>query len=303
MSRAALLLSSLLFASQAHAADALTVEVASRDGCPGEGWFRDQLARRGLRGSVRADIGADAQGYAADIEARTEAGAAVKRRLTGASCATVAEGLLVVAEVHLAGLSSPPPAPEVRPQPPPSPPPAAPQPAARAPLARFALGALAAADTAVTGDLAFGGGLTAWVSFGAYRLRGLALSGVYSRADVLKIVPVTHEHLRARIDVIPFDIALGPSTTVGFSVFLSGGSLHAAADVEPSTPGARALWLTGLGARLRHSFGPVFVEPGVDATLALTRRRFEVAGVGAPLFSLPLFGVAAALAVGVPLGR
>jgi hypothetical protein len=301
--RAALLLGSLTLAAQAHAADALVVEVTSRDGCPAEAWFREQLDRRGVRGYVRASLGADpgAEGYAGDIAARTDAGAAVSRRLTGAQCATVAEGLLVVAEVHLAGLKANPP-PVVLPpfQPPIAP--VAPPAAAPAPVVRFALGALGTVDSVVTGDPAFGGGVTAWLAVGSRPLRGFALSASYSRADVTKTVPLTHEHLRARVDLIPLDLAIDAATSLGFSVFLSGGYLHAAAHIERSTPGGRSLWLTGAGARLRRHIGPVFLELVVDGTLAITRRNFEVNGVDGPIFSLPLFGVASTLSAGVPIG-
>lgn len=306
-SRAAAVLFTLALAAPARAGDAVSVAVDSRDGCPAESWFREQLALRGVRGGIRVSIGADAEGYSGDIEARSEDGALVRRHLTGARCATVAEGLLVVAEVHLAGLPAPapPPTPPVRPPPPPpsTARPSAPAPPPAAPLARFSLGALVGFDTAVTGDPAFGGGLTAWVAFGGHPMRGLALSGVYSRADVTKTVPVTHEHLRARLDAIPFDLSFGRSTSLGFALFLSGGSLRVSADVAQPTPGIGALWMAGAGLRLRRVVGPVFVELGADVTLALTRRRFEVTGLAAPIFSLPPAGAAAALSVGVPIGR
>jgi hypothetical protein len=132
-------------------------------------------------------------------------------------------------------------------------------------------------------------------------MRGLALSVIYSRADVIEVVPVTHWHVRARADLIPFDVALGSSTTLGLALFVSGGALHVNAQVDRSTPGARSLWLTGAGLRLRQALGPVFMEAGVDATVAMTRRSFEVNGIDAPLFSLPLAGVATTLSVGLPM--
>jgi hypothetical protein len=304
MARAGTLLLIFALASEAHAADGLTIEVDARGDCPGETWFRERLGQRGVRGSVRASLGAETEGYAGEVEARTAAGVSVKRRLTGVACATVAEGLLVVAEVHLAGLSpaSPPPS-----LPTPAPldfPAVSSQPAPPAPpFVRFAVGVLGTADTVVTGAPAFGGGITAWASLGSHRMRGLALSVIYSRADVIEVVPVTHWHVRARADLIPFDVALGSSTTLGLALFVSGGALHVNAQVDRSTPGARSLWLTGAGLRLRQALGPVFMEAGVDATVAMTRRSFEVIGIDAPLFSLPLAGVATTLSVGLPMPR
>lgn len=286
--------------------DALMVEVASQDGCPTQDWFRGQLEQRGLRGHVRASLGAEGVGYAGDIEAQAPDGAIVRRHLTGAECTTVAEGLLVVAQVHLAGPLTV--APSSVPPPPNAPSPLAPAPAKiernappPAPRVRLALGAFATVDTVVSGDPAFGGGLTAWLSLGSRPMRGLALSFAYSRAEIERTLLVTHEHLRARLDLVPLDLELGTKTSLGFSLFLSVGSLQVSAQIEPSTPGARPLWLTGLGARLRRGVGPLFFELSADATLAITRRSFVVNGTPDPLFSLPLFGVDAALAVGVPL--
>ena len=289
--------------SKARAAGGVTAAVSSRDGCPSEAWFQGRLEARGLRGAVRASLGAEGGGYAGEIEARADQGATVTRRLTAALCTTVAEGLLVVAEIHLSGLIAEPAAPVAAPAPAPPPPAFVPSPAPprRPPLVRFAAGALGTLDTVVTGDAAFGGGLTGWLALGDRPLRGLQLSGMYSRADVRKGAPITHEHVRVRLDVLPFDVAFDGATSLGFSAFLSGGHLQVSAEVDPSTPGGRAIWVTGAGARVRRVLGPVFVELGVDLTLALTRRRFELLGAEAPLFSLPLFGVATTLSVGLPI--
>ncbi|MEZ4312636.1 MAG: hypothetical protein R3F14_31820 [Polyangiaceae bacterium] len=282
------------------------MSVRAEGGCPREPWFREQLAHLSVRGEVSVTLGPDptTHEYAGEIDARTPEGAAVHRRITGPSCTTVAESLVVVAQVHLTGKpapTAPPPDPAPRPRPSAPRAPLSTQPVSKPPV-HLAAGLSALTDTAVSGTPMFGAAAVTWLSFGDYPLRGFALSGAYSRADLPLAVPVTVEHLRARLDAVPFDLRLTSTTSVGIGAFVSVGNLHVSADIERSTPGGRVFWLTGLGLRARQDLpARIFLQLDADATLALTRRRYEVTGVRGDLFSLPLFGAAFTLSAGIPL--
>jgi hypothetical protein len=124
----------------------------------------------------------------------------------------------------------------------------------------------------------------------------------YSRQQIIREVPVDLAWTRVRAELIPVALGIGASTHVVGVLAVSGGSLRAEAEVEVRAPGRRALWVVGLGPRIRHDFGLFFAEFSVEGTSTLTRRTFDVTGLEAPLFTLPRFGAAASLAVGVPLG-
>jgi hypothetical protein len=286
----------LLATRGAAGAGPLSVEVnAAAADCPSPDSLRQELIARGLRGAVRLRLGAAPEGgFVGEVETRSEGGEQVTRQLSGPRCQTVAEGLVLIAAVHLGK------PPEPAPPTPPEAPPPAPTPPWRP---RVALGVLGTADTILSGSPAPGGGLAVWVSAGSRGPRGLALSVADSRQQITREVPIDLDHLRARLDLVPVEWPLGPSTHLAAGAFASGGSLRAEAEVAQRTPGRRALWVVGAGPRLRQHIGPIFAEIGAEGTATLTDRTFGVTGLGTSLFSLPRFGVGASLALGVPLGN
>lgn len=281
----------LLIATHPATASAqLSVQVSPLAGCPGQSWFEEALRQRQLQGQVRATFQQTPSdgSFQGEIEARSPDGTVIQRRLTGPRCQTVADALLLVAEVHLT---------------PPAPAPAPTPPASAAPSARFAvaLGLLGTADTAVTDGPSFAGGVSAWLSGRPRELRGLALSLTYGQKRVDGAVPVQLTQTRARLDLLPVQLSLGPTTALAPALSLAGGALRAEADLASSTPGTRQLWLASLGPRLRQQVGPLFADLDLAATLTLTRRRFVITGLDAPVASLPLLGASVSLSVGVPL--
>lgn len=275
----------------ATASAQLSVQVSAVAGCPGQPWFAEALQQRQLQGQVRATLKQDPSdgSFQGEIEARSPDGTVIQRRLTGPRCQTVADALLLVAEVHL----TPPPAP--------APPP--PPPASAGASSRFAvaLGLLGTADTAVSDGPSFAGGVSAWLSARPRELRGLALSVTYGQKRLDGAVPVQLTQTRARLDLLPVQALLGPATALAPALSLTGGALRAEADLASSTPGTRPLWLASLGPRLRQQVGPLFADLDLAATLTLTRRRFVITGLDAPVASLPLLGASLSLSVGVPL--
>ncbi|MBK8256168.1 MAG: hypothetical protein IPK82_26300 [Polyangiaceae bacterium] len=281
------------------------MSVQSSDGCPSEAWFRDQLAPLGLRGAVAATLGRNqsGEGYRAEIEARSEKGNIVNRTLTGASCSTVAEGLIVVAQVHLINGAPPvnskpvlqsttgvPTAARVTPAVAPTP-------------FQLAVGGLFYTDSQSSGDAAFGGAAALSIALGNYPMRGFSLSGVYTRADIQRTVNLTTEHLRAKVEVVPWDLPISRAFALGLGVWFTAGGLRVAAQIDASTPGTRPFFNLGVGPRAALVVGPVSFTAGVDVSLALTQRNFEVTGLPSPLFSIPPFGVAASLGVATAFYR
>lgn len=263
--------------------------------CPGQAWFAERLRKVARRASVAVTLTPDSQGFSGQIVVSTEDAPPLRRRLDGARCATVAEGLLLIAEVHL---TTPPPPP---PPPPPAPPP--PPPPAPAPLVRLALGGLLTADTSLSTTPTPGLGATASLVRPRDLLRGVGLSLVYSGTTLDTTPPLKLQHLRARLDLIPLTLDLGPATALGLEVFASGGLLWAGASSSLGLTEARPLWLTGAGPRLRREIGRAWVDLGLDGVLALTRRTFRLTGAPSPLASLPLLGVAATVTIQLPLGQ
>ncbi len=277
--------------AQPVAADLTVSESITGEGCPAPGWFEAQLRQRDRRGSVRVAIEPGADGFTGNLSAQGRGGEVIERRLTGPRCATVAEGLVLVAEVNLPG----PPAP---PAPPSSPPPAA----SAIPL-RVALGASGSLDTVLADRAAWGVAASAWLTVGPGLLRGAGLSFGYSRTSVDAVVPLDLRRVGARLDLVPVALALGDDTALGLDLALSGGSLHAEADVSTRSAGSRSLWTLDLGPRLRRRVGPLWLDLDLAGSLALTRRRFTVTGLDAPVATLPRLGAVASLTVLVPLGR
>ncbi len=286
----ALALCLLLTARVARGAEPLSVAVESPVGCPNTDILRQDLLARGLRGAVRIRLDADGEGgFRGEITTQNEAGASVTRRLSGLRCQTVAEGLVLIASVHLASTPAPLPEPAAPAEPPPRP-------------WRWAVGALVGLGTELSSSPAFSGGLAGWVALDPHGPRGLALTANYGSQKVVSEVPVALSLWSLKLGVIPFQIALGPSTFLAGAASLSAGSLRAEAEVEQRSPGRRALWIAGLRPLIRQEIGPFFVDLGVEGTAALTRRTFEVSGLDSPLFSLPRLGLAGSLSVGLPLG-
>ena len=273
--------------AQPVAADLTVGESITGDGCPAPGWFEAQLRQRDRRGSVRVVIEPVADGFLGTLTAQGRGGEVIERRLSGPRCATVAEGLVLVAEVNLPG--------------PPAPP--APRPAAPALPLCVALGASGSLDTVLADRVAWGVAASAWLTVGPGLLRGAGLSVGYSRARVDAAVPLDLQRVGARLDLVPVALALGDDTALGLDLALSGGSLHAEADVSTRSAGSRALWTLDLGPRLRRRVGPLWLDLDLAGSLALTRRRFTVTGLDAPVATLSRLGAVASLTVLVPLGR
>lgn len=295
----------LLISESARAQNGLAVSVQSTDGCPSEAWFREQFTPLGLSGAVAATLGRNQEGdgYRGEIQARSENGNVVTRTLTGAACSTVAEGLIVVAQVHLSQIPT-----AVRSKPAAQPErPSAPVPRSPPQPERIAFQLAAAGlfytDTAASGDAMLGGGGAISIVLGNHPMRGFSLSGVYTRADINRTVHLTTEHTRAKIEVIPWDLPISRSFVLGVGVWFSAGGLNVAAEIESSTPGTRPFFNLGLGPRAALFVGPIFFTAGVDVSLALTQRNFEVTGLPSPLFSIPPFGAAASFGVGTVLYR
>ncbi len=271
-------------------AQSLDLRVNSPEGCPPESWFRAELLQNQLRGALRVDLSRRETGEFVGEISFPGSPSVSTRRLSGPLCQTVAEGLVLVASVHLA--SDPPP--EVLPAPsPPS--------ALRTPL--VALGLSFVGDSSLPRTLSFGAGGGLWLSRSPHRLRGLMLQGLYSRASAEALVPVRFDHLRARLDLIPWDVPIGAATRLGAGSFLSGGALRADAALASRNTETRALWATGLSSRLRADTGPLWIDLELAASLALTRRRFEITGLEGPLLSLPPWALSASLSVWVPLEK
>lgn len=271
-------------------AQALDLQVIPIEGCPAEAWFRAELLRSNLQGAVKISLDRHENGeFYGEISFPRGLNVA-PRRLSGPLCQTVADGLILIAGVHL--LPPPPASPPAPPAPPPPP--------ASTPL-RLALGAAFHGDSSLPQTLALGAGAGVWLSPSSRRLRGMMLQGLYSRASVDAIVPVRLDHLRARLDLIPWDTSLGSSFALGFGPHLAGGALRAEASLPSRTPDARSLWSVGLSSRLRADTGPLWIDLDLAASLSLTRRRFEITGLDQPLFSLPSWSLAASLSVWVPL--
>lgn len=278
------LLSCLLaLAARPRAAHAqpLDVQVTSVEGCPGEDWFRAELLRSNVQRAVRVTLSRSVTGEFSGEISFPDGLLFSSRRLSGPLCQTVADGLILIAGVHIL--------------PPPLPPPTA-APVAARPLV-FALGATLLGDTSLPRTLSFGGGAGVWLSRSPEQLRGLLFQALYSGATVDSSIPVRLDHLRARLDLLPLAAALGPSLRVGVGPHVAGGGLRARASLASRNVETRAVWSVGLSSRLRADAGPLWLDLDLAASLSLTRRRFEVTGLDQPLFTLPPWSASASLSV------